>query len=87
MDPENNPFIVINEAYQAMEIDNRQVIIIGPDLAHELTHRAQGMEDQEDAEEDAEEEPPEEIQIEVRPEPPVEKEGPISRLRRRDDIS
>ena len=83
MDPENNPFIVINEAYQAMEIDNRQVIIIGPDLAHELTHPAQGMEDREEAEE----EPPQEIQIEVRPEPPVEKEGPLSRLRRRDDIS
>ena len=45
MDPENNPFIVIKEAYQAMEVDNRHVIVIGPDLAHELTHCAQGMED------------------------------------------
>ena len=83
IDPENNLFIVIKEAYQAMEIDNRQVIVIGPDQAHELTLCAQGMEDWADAEE----EPPEEIPIEVRPEPPVEKEGPLSRLSRRDDIS
>ena len=45
IDPENNLFIVIEEAYQAMEIDNRQVIVIGPDQAHELTLCAQGMED------------------------------------------
>ena len=83
IDPENNLFIVIKEAYQAMEVDNRHVIVIGPDLAHELTHCAQGMEDWADAED----EPPEEMQIEVRPEAPVEKEGPLSRLRRRDDIS